>query len=571
MKKILYLGIGGIILGVLFISQSFILMIFSSVIIFGIAALGLNILNGYTGQISIGHGAFMGVGAYTTALMSMSLHTPFILNLAVAIIIAGLLGFIIGLPALRLKGFYLAIATMAFGVAVQQLFAAGDFFGGHSGIYGIPKLIKSDFGMYIINLAFFLLLYFIADILINSPFGIKYKMVRDSEIAAKAYGIKLSKIKLNAFVVSAVYGGIAGALYAHTITYISPADFGLTNSINLLSMIIIGGIATLEGGLIGSVIITGLPFLFSRTAIPMSLLIGTLLIVFVLFFPKGLAYGIIVAYNKYLQIPFIAVRKRKMRKKKMEGEFISVKGKKIFYLRKGKGKPVLFIHGNTGSLLWFSKVMDIPGYETIAFDLVNFGRSDRIETSDIDTYAEYTKAFMEELGITEAIIAAHSLGGAVAMSLVFSNPHLVSKLILIDSCPIDGLHTPEESYPYIEMYKTNRSLFKKAIQAVVPTLKEEKFLNTLVDSGLLMNRDSFEGNARALDGIDFTKRAAGFKKPVLFIVGKKDFIITKEMAEKTIGYLNGEVMVIDHVGHSLPVEDPELFKETLINFDKKNE
>ena len=160
MKKLVYLAVIGLVAGLLFISESFMLMIFSSIVIFGIAALGLNILNGYTGQVSIGHGAFVAVGAYASSYMSINFHTPFILNILVVIAFAGLLGFIIGLPALRLKGFYLAIATMAFGVAVQQLFAAIHIFGGHGGMYGIPRLIKSEFGMYLFNLGFFILMYF---------------------------------------------------------------------------------------------------------------------------------------------------------------------------------------------------------------------------------------------------------------------------------------------------------------------------------------------------------------------------------------------------------------------------
>ena len=117
--------------GLMFMSKSYVLLILSTIMIFGIAALGLNLLSGYAGQLSIGHGSFMAVGAYTTAMLSATLHLPFYVNLVAAVILSAILGLIIGLPALRLKGFYLAIATMAFGVAVEQLFAAGDFFGGH--------------------------------------------------------------------------------------------------------------------------------------------------------------------------------------------------------------------------------------------------------------------------------------------------------------------------------------------------------------------------------------------------------------------------------------------------------
>ena len=568
MKKFIYLGAIGLAVGLIFCTESFMLMILSSIVIFGIAALGLNLLNGYTGQVSIGHGAFMAVGAYVTAYLSITFHSPFIINMIIAIIFAGLLGFIIGLPALRLKGFYLAIATMAFGVAVQQLFAAIDVFGGHSGLYGIPRIIKSEFGMYIFNLAFFILMYFIADVITSSPIGLKYRMVRDSETAARAYGIKLSGIKLNAFVVSAVYGGIAGVLYAHTITYISPADFGLSASINLLSMIIIGGIATLEGGLIGSVIITGLPFLFSRSKFPMSIIIGVLIIVFVLFFPRGISFGFKVAALKYLKLPLVWIKKRRARAKTPAGgKNIEVNGRKLFYIEKGEGKPVVYLHGNLGCCLWFERVMDLPGCRTIAPDMVNFGRSDRIETSEISDYAEYLKGFIEALELKDVLLVAHSLGGAVAMKAAIDNPEMFSGLILIDSCPVDGLHTPEENYSGIELYKSNPALLKKGLALIAPDLKDEKFLNRLVDNAYLMNPDSYSGHPRTLDAVDFREEAKRFSKPVLFVIGKKDPLISVEMAENTMNFFNGEVKIVEN-GHSLMVEDPELFIEVVSSFNE---
>ena len=567
MKKLIILGAIGLAAGLIFISESFMLMILSSIVIFGIAALGLNILNGFTGQVSIGHGAFMAVGAYIAAYLSTSFHTPFIVNLLVAIILAGLLGFLIGIPALRLKGFYLAIATMAFGVAVQQLFAAIDIFGGHSGLYGIPRIIKSEFGMYLFNFAFFILMYIIADVITASPVGLKYKMVRDSETAARAYGIKLSSIKLNAFIVSAVYGGVAGVLYAHTITYISPADFGLANSINLLSMIIIGGFATLEGGLVGSVIITGLPFLFSRSKFPMSIIIGALIIVFVLFFPNGISYGFKVALAKYLKLPLVWLRKRRaLKAERTDGGFIEVKGKRMFYVSKGEGKPIVYLHGNLGCSLWFSSVMDIPGYRTIAPDMVNFGRSERINSSEIDDYADYLEAFINKLELKDVVLVAHSLGGAVAMKTAINRPELVSRLLLVDSCPIDGLRTPEESYPVIELYKSNPGLLKKALHSIAPELEDEQLLNALTDNAYLMNPDSYAGHPRSLEKVDFRDTASGYTGPVRFIVGKKDPLISVEMAEETMKYFNGDVITVEN-GHSIIVEDPDRFMEILKEFN----
>ena len=566
MKKSILFLIVGIILGLIFIKESFLLMILSTVLVYAIAALGLNILMGYTGQLSIGHAAFMAIGAYTTSYMSINFGTPFILNLILAIIFSAILGAIISLPALRLKGFYLAIATMAFGITVEQLIASFDIFGGHIGLRNIPDIMPNDFSMYILNLIFYVILAYIATKLMKSPNGVSYQMTRDSEYAARSFGKRLSTTKLEAFVVSAVYGGIAGALYAHTIGYIGPSDFGLNTSLNLLAMIVIGGMASIEGGLIGAVIITGMPFLFSRTDIPMSIIFGALLIVFVLFFPKGLIYGLIMGYYKYFERPFVSLSRKLCYKKSVPSKSVVVNDKKIYYNVKGEGKPLIMIHGNFGSNRWFDKVNDIDGYKTFSLDLPNFGHSDRIEEVNIDKYANYVKGFVKELGINSAVVVAHSLGGAVAQSLAYNNPEIVEKMILVDSAPINGLKTPEENYNSLQLLKTSKSLLKASLKGTMPSSKDKKILNTLTNEALLMNPKCFTENARALESYDYSEIAQNYKKPVLFMVGKKDLLVTKDMAENTLSKLNGELKYYDHVGHSIIVEDPELFKKELISF-----
>ncbi|MGM0641469.1 MAG: alpha/beta fold hydrolase [Thermotogota bacterium] len=566
MKKSVLLLIFGLLLGIIFIQESFFLMILSSVFIFGIASMGLNILIGYTGQLSIGHAAFMAIGAYTTAYMSLTFGTPFILNLIVAIVFSGVLGAIISIPALRLKGFYLAIATMAFGITVEQLIASVEVFGGHIGLRDIPDIMPNDFWMYVLNLAFYVVLSYIATKLIKSPNGISYQMTRDSEYAARSFGKRISTTKLEAFIVSAVYGGIAGALYAHTIGYIGPTDFALATSLNLLAMIVIGGLASIEGGLIGAFIITGMPFLFSRTDIPMSVIFGTLLIIFVLFFPKGLIYGIIMGYYKYFERPVIEITKFIWKEKSKPSQKTTVNGKDIYYNVNGNGEPVIMIHGNFGSHRWFDKVNDLKGYKTYALDLPNFGHSDRIENIEIDTYADYVKAFMKNIGIEKAILVAHSLGGAVAQSLAYNNPEMVKKLVLVDSAPVDGLNTPEENYNGLQLLKTSKSLLKSSLKGTMPSSNDKKMLNILTNEAILMNPRCFTENARALESYDYSDIAENFKNPVLYFVGKKDLLVSKDMAKKTLEKLNGELKYYEHVGHSIIIEDPELFKKELLSF-----
>lgn len=566
MKKSLlrYISIAitvGVGLGLVFHSQTYILAIFSRLLIFAIAATGLNILTGMAGQVSIGHAAFMALGAYTTAFLSQRYGLPFAVNLLPVVLVTALFGYIIGLPALRMKGFYLAIATMAFGVVIEQLIAGQAWLGAHTGIREIAPFFKAEILNYAVNLGFFLLLSVGAFSLIDSPMGTKYRMVRDSEIAARAYGVDVSKVKLHAFMISAVYGGIAGALYAHTVGFIIPSSFGLSISVNLLAAIMIGGLGFVQGSLYGAVLIFGLPYFMSRGFGQwLTLIIGVMLIVFVMFFPKGVSYGLMMLWHRWAQRSVIWARRRFIGGMRKDSKFVEVKGKKIHYLEHGKGSPVLMIHGNTGSSDWYEDVMDIEGMRCIAPDLPNCGLSDRIDTGDMDVYADYMLGFMDSLRIGEAVVVAHSLGGAVAVSMGCRHPERVSKMLLIDPCPVKGLITPEEHYPVIELYKTSRDMMKAALGAMTPSMKDDAKLNRLADGAFRMNQASFTEHPRALARFDYTGRCKGFKGKVLIVVGKKDTLITEGMAKESAAeFTNAEVRVMEGIGHSLMVEDPVKF------------
>lgn len=565
----------------LFGSETFLIAIFSRVLTVAIAAMGFNLLLGVTGQISIGHGAFMAIGAYTTAVLSTKLGLPFAVSIIPVILFSALLGIVIGLPALRLKGFYLAIATLAFGVVVEQLIASIDFLGGHDGIRSIPAFFGSDLAGFLVVGAVYVALALAMYRILESPVGLRYRMVRDSEMASRAYGVGLSRVKLSAFILSAVYGGIAGGLYAHTVGFIVPPNFGLVLSLNILAIVIIGGLASVHGGLIGSIVIVGLPFVFSRGFGPyLSVIVGALLIIFVLFFPRGLAHGVFLGYTKYLQVPFIALKNRILRRNAMGGSYVDVDGTSLFYLERipepksehdsaerPEAAPILYIHGNTGCNLWFERVMDIPGRRTIALDLPNFGRSDRIDEADIDRYASSVAGFIRELDLGSPVVVAHSLGGAVGIALAVNHPELVSRLMLADSAAPDGLTTPEEHYGIIELYRTSRSLMKKALAAVTPTLDDNAFLNRLADNAMLMNPTAFTGNARALERFDYTGRTQAYTGPVRVVVGRKDTIITEDMARRTAdAFPSGELLVLDDVGHSVMVENPQEFVRLVTEF-----
>ena len=228
---------------------------------------------------------------------------------------------------------------------------------------------------------------------------------------------------------------------------------------------------------------------------------------------------------------------------------------------------LLYIHGNTGSKLWFERVMDVPGYRVIAPDMPNFGDSEHIDTADIDVYADYVAEFMQALGIQNAYVVGHSLGGAVSISLVVRYPKLVGRLLLVDPAPLEGLHTPQEYYPVIESYKENPGMLKEALRAVTPTLDDEAFLDRLTDSAVKMNKMAYTGNPRALDRFDYRGRVDEVRIPVLLVRGELDGLITEDLGRNTVeSFPAGEFRSLEGVGHAVMVEDPPRFLELVKEF-----
>lgn len=264
--------------------------------------------------------------------------------------------------------------------------------------------------------------------------------------------------------------------------------------------------------------------------------------------------------------------RRELEMKRMIAEnYARIVDKKIFYLETvgSEGIPVVFIHGNFASSTWFEPSLEIlpHRFKGYAIDLPSFGRSDRLEEISIDNYANYVIDFILEMETDGVILVGHSLGGAVAQSVVIKRPDLIDRVVLVDPAPPDGLITPEEVYPYLEMYKGNRELLKKALMGVMPTRKEDDFLERLVDDALLMDEKCFVENARALEKYDFSDELKKTEVPHLIIVGKLDQIVSEEMArrfEKLVK--NIEVKVLQKYGHSVIVENTELFMEMFIDF-----
>jgi branched-chain amino acid transport system permease protein len=290
------------------------------VLVYGIVGLGLMLLAGYTGQFSIGHAAFMGVGAYTEAVLTAK-GWPFPISLAAAALLSAAVGAIVGLPALRLKGLYLGIATLAFGFIVEEGLARWESVtGGNSGMpVKAPAIgdwrLASGEAMYGLCLVLALLCTLFVLNLLRSPVGRALVAIRDSEISAQSMGIHLAKYKTMAFSLSAGLAGIGGALYAHKVQFISPDQFSIGQSIDLLLLVVIGGLGSVHGAFFGAVFLITMPQLLTvakdylPTAIAQAnglqgLAYGLVLIAFVLFEPMGL-YGRWIKLRTYFDgVPF---------------------------------------------------------------------------------------------------------------------------------------------------------------------------------------------------------------------------------------------------------------------------
>ena len=247
---------------------------------------------------------------------------------------------------------------------------------------------------------------------------------------------------------------------------------------------------------------------------------------------------------------------------------VQAAGARIWYAERGAGIPVVLVHGNTGSSRWFERVMDVPGCRTIALDMPNFGHSGPLPHEPaIDRYADSVMAFLRALGIDRPVLAGHSLGGAVTISLAVRHPALFRGLILVDSAAPSGLVTPEARHPVIESMRTNREVLAAALSAVVPTLEDRDFFAALVDDASLMAAPAWIGNARALSLFDYRGRCGAFTAPVLVVWGRKDVIVTEAMARETAqAFPNARLLLLEGVGHSVVAEDPPRFVGLLSDF-----
>jgi branched-chain amino acid transport system permease protein len=263
------------------------------IVIQAIAACGLNVIVGYAGQMSLGHAAFFGIGAYASAIFTTKLALTFWQALPLVLLTAALIGLILGLPSLRLREDFLAITTIGINFIVEAVFLYTPFFGAALGLGGIPRVVVAGTRLgsahYLGLCSAFLLLALLCCMwFVRSWAGIACFALREDETAASSMGISPVRTKLSAFVLGTLLAGLAGALYAHNVRFISPGDFGFPVSISMLSMIVLGGMGTLWGPVLGAVILGVLPELFRRIADYRMFLYSLLLLLMIRFQPGGL-------------------------------------------------------------------------------------------------------------------------------------------------------------------------------------------------------------------------------------------------------------------------------------------
>ncbi len=262
--------------------------------IFSVLSLSLNVIIGYAGQFALGHAAFYGIGAYAAALLMLHFDLSFWLALPAAAVIAGLFGFILGSPVIRLRGDYLGIVTLGFGEIVRLIFVGWvDVTRGPMGLPGIPApylfgfTFSGKLEFYYLILLLVLVTYFVINRLVHSGAGLSLLTVREDETLAQSIGIRPNKYKLLAFTVGGFFAGAAGAFWASYISYVSPDAFRYLDSVNILAMVILGGAASLPGSILGAVILVAAPEILRYVSDYRMILLGLAIVLMMIFKPSG--------------------------------------------------------------------------------------------------------------------------------------------------------------------------------------------------------------------------------------------------------------------------------------------
>lgn len=279
----------------LVVRDAYFLQVASAIGISAILAMSLQLLYGYTGQMSFAHAAFYGTGAYTSVILHVRLEVSFIVSVVAAMLMGGLVALIVGIPTLRLHGHYLAIASLALQLGmVEFLVQASELTGGTVGIFGIARptiagvSLEGNASYYQLIAGCGVVVYLLCGLVVSSRFGRTLVAVREDETAAGVLGIRASLAKTTVFALSAMIASLAGALYAYQIKFISPVSFDLDTSIQVLAMVVIGGVASLPGAVIGAIAVTLVEQLLFSAGELQFLLYGAWVAATLIFLPGGL-------------------------------------------------------------------------------------------------------------------------------------------------------------------------------------------------------------------------------------------------------------------------------------------
>jgi len=299
----------------LYITNNYQRGVLTFIAIYTLLAVGLNLLMGYAGQVSLGHAAFFGIGAYTSAILTTHFHISPWLAIVAGIILTAAVALLIGIPCLRLKGHYLAMATLGFGWIIYIVFKNWDAVTqGTSGIMNIPNLaigsfvFASDLSRFYLVWVIVLLVLLLSANLIQSRVGRALRALHRSEDAAATLGVNVARYKIGVFVLSAAYASLAGSLYAHTVNYVSPTQFGFIASVQIVVMVVVGGMASIWGALIGASTITllvewlrGMGQVMPQFQEFEIIAHGAILIIVMVFMPTGLTVGLRDAFLRWYQ------------------------------------------------------------------------------------------------------------------------------------------------------------------------------------------------------------------------------------------------------------------------------
>jgi branched-chain amino acid transport system permease protein len=264
--------------------------------IYIILSVSLNLINGYTGQFSLGHAGFMAIGAYASAVLTTNFQVPFLLALIAGGLAAAFLGFLIGLPTLRLSGDYLAIATLGLGEIIRITIMNIQYVGGAAGFMGIPHNTTFTWVFFVMLFSLFFIKNFV-----NSSHGRACIAIRENEIAAEAMGINTTKYKVMAFTIGAGFAGVAGGLFAHCFYIINPSSFTFMASFNYLIMVVLGGLGSITGSIAGAVVLTGISAALADWPEFRMIIYSLILILLMFYRPQGLFGNVELAGTKWFK------------------------------------------------------------------------------------------------------------------------------------------------------------------------------------------------------------------------------------------------------------------------------